>query len=332
MADAGPIDYPARLRAALAALQKQQARIEQLEQGRREPIAVIGMGCRFPGGGDGPDAFWAMLRAGADAIREVPADRWRVDDYFDPVPGTPGRTYTRWGGFLDEVDRFDARFFRISPREAIAMDPQQRLLLEVAWEALEHAGLPPERLSGSQTGVYVGLTTLDYAKVIYRDDFSRIDAYTATGNVANIAAGRLSYFLGLRGPSLAIDTACSSSLVAVHLACQAVQGGECDLALAAGVNLMLTPDNTIAVSQARMLAPNGRCKTFDRAADGYARSEGCGVVVLKRLSKARADGDRVLAVIRGSAVRQDGARSGLTVPNGPAQQAVIRAALRAAGV
>ena len=332
MADTGPIDYPGRLRAALAALQKQQARIEQLEQGRHEPIAVIGMGCRFPGGGDGPDAFWRMLRAGTDAIREVPADRWRADDYFDPSPGTPGRTYTRWGGFLDRVDLFDARFFRISPREAIAMDPQQRLLLEVAWEALEHAGLPPEGLAGSPTGVYVGLTTLDYAKLVYDRDFSRIDAYTATGNVANIAAGRLSYVFGLRGPSLAIDTACSSSLVAVHLACQALQTGECGMALAAGVNLMLAPDNTIAVSQARMLAPDGRCKTFDRAADGYARSEGCGVIVLKRLSQARADGDRVLAVIRGSAVRQDGARSGLTVPNGPAQQTVIRAALTAAGV
>ncbi|MDE3155805.1 MAG: LLM class flavin-dependent oxidoreductase [Acidobacteriota bacterium] len=332
MADEKPLDYPARLRAALAALQKQQARIDQLERDRREPIAVVGMGCRFPGGADSPAAFWQMLRAGVDPIREVPADRWNVDDWFDPVPGTPGRTYTRWGGFLDGVDRFDARFFRISPREALGMDPQQRLLLEVAWEALEDAGVPPDSLGGSQTGVYVGLTTLDYAKVVYRTDFGRMDAYTATGNVANIAAGRLSYVLGLRGPSLAVDTACSSSLVAVHLACQGLLAGECDAALAAGVNLILTPDNTIAVSQARMLAPDGRCKTFDRAADGYARSEGCGVIVLKRLSKARADGNRVLAVIRGSAVRQDGARSGLTVPNGPAQEAVIRAALQAAGV
>jgi natural product biosynthesis luciferase-like monooxygenase protein len=327
-----PIDYPAKLRAALAALQKQQATIARLESASSEPIAVIGMGCRFPGGADDPDQFWNRLREGTDAIREIPADRWAIDDYFDANPDTPGKMATRWGGFLDDVDRFDARFFRISPREATSMDPQQRLLLEVSWSALEDACLDATRLSGTPTGVFVGLTTLDYGKVIYRDDVTRLDTYCATGNVANVASGRLSYFYGLMGPSLTVDTACSSSLVALHLACQSIRNGESNLALAAGVNVMLAPDNTIAVSRAHMLSPDGRCKTFDHSANGYARSEGCGVVVLKRLSDAQADGNRILAIVRGSAVLQDGARSGLTVPNGPAQANVIRAALKAAGV
>lgn len=332
MSSDAPIDYPARLRAALAAMQQQQATIAQLESAQSEPIAVIGMGCRFPGGADDPESFWTLLRDGTDAIREVPVDRWPIDDYLDTNPDTPGTMSTRWGGFLDEVDRFDARFFRISPREAVSMDPQQRLLLEVSWAALEHAAIDPTRLSGTETGVFVGLTALDYAKVIYRDEVTRIDTYCATGNVANVASGRLSYFYGLRGPSLTVDTACSSSLVAVHLACQSLRSGESELALAAGVNLMLAPDGSIAVSRAHMLSPDGRCKAFDQSANGYARSEGCGVVVLKRWAAAKADGDRVFAIVRGSAVRQDGARSGLTVPNGPAQERVIRAALRAARV
>jgi natural product biosynthesis luciferase-like monooxygenase protein len=327
-----PIDYPGRLRAALAALQKQQARIDELEQQLHDPIAIIGMGCRFPGGANSPEQFWTLLRDGVDAIEQVPPDRWSVDEFYDPDPETPGKTYTKTGGFLRNVDRFDARFFRISAREAASMDPQQRLLLEVSWEALENAGIPADTLSGSATGVFVGLTVEDYAKLVCRTDLARADIYTATGNVANIAAGRLSYFYGFRGPSLTVDTACSSSLVSLHLACQSLRSGECETALAAGVNLILAPDNTIAVSRARMLSPDGRCKAFDSRADGYARSEGCGVVVLERLSRAVAQGRRVLAVIRGSAVRQDGARSGLTVPNGLAQQAVMDAALRAARV
>lgn len=326
------VDYPAKLRAALAALQKQQATIAKLEAAQSEPIAIIGMGCRFPGGADDLESFWALLRDGIDAISEVPADRWSIDEFYDTNPDALGKTSTRYGGFLRDVDRFDARFFRISPREAISMDPQQRLLLEVSWSALEHAAIDPTSLAGSATGVFVGLTTLDYAKVIYRDDVTKLDTYSATGNVANVASGRLSYFYGLRGPSLTVDTACSSSLVAIHLACQSLRSGESTTALAAGVNLMLAPDNTIAVSRAHMLSPDGRCKTFDRSANGYARSEGCGVIVLKRLSQAEADGDRIVAVIRGSAVRQDGARSGLTVPNGPAQEHVIRAGLDAARV
>ncbi|MDB4385351.1 LLM class flavin-dependent oxidoreductase, partial [Opitutaceae bacterium] len=230
------------------------------------------------------------------------------------------------------VDKFDARFFGISPREAATMDPQQRLLLETAWEAFEDAGIPPGKLKGTATGVYVGLTVVDYLKLVYRNDLTRLDAYGATGNVANIAAGRLSYFFGLNGPAMTLDTACSSSMVAVHQACQSLRTGESTTALAAGVNLILAPDNSVAVSRARMLSPDGRCKTFDAQADGYARGEGCGVLVLKKLSAARSDGDRVIAVIRGSAVAQDGASSGLTVPHGPSQTAVIRGALSAANV
>ena len=200
-----PIDYPAKLRAAVAALQKQQEKIAALEARQHEPIAIIGMGCRFPGGADDPDAFWHRLLDGVDAIREVPAARWPVDAFYDENADAPGTMSTRWGGFLDDVDRFDARFFRISPREAVSMDPQQRVLLEVSWHALEHAGLDPVRLNGSDTSVFVGLTALDYAKVLYRDDVSRIDTYGATGNVANVASGRLSYFYGFRGASVTVD-------------------------------------------------------------------------------------------------------------------------------
>lgn len=328
-------DPAVALRAALKALRQQQARIAELEaaQGAAgEPIAIVGIGCRFPGGAHGPAAFWEKLQEGFDAVGDVPPERWAVDDYFNADPENAGTMYSRRGAFLQDVDKFDARFFGISPREAATMDPQQRLLLETAWEALEDAGLPPGQLRGSATGVYVGLTVVDYLKLVYRHDLTRLDAYGATGNIANIAAGRLSYFFGLNGPAMTIDTACSSSLVAVHLACQSLRAGESTTALAAGVNLILAPDNSIAVSRARMLSPDGRCKTFDAQADGYARGEGCGVLVLKKLSAARTDGDRVIAVIRGSAVAQDGARSGLTVPHGPSQTAVIRGALAAAGV
>jgi amino acid adenylation domain-containing protein len=293
-------------------------------------IAIIGIGCRFPGA-EGPAAFWRMLLDGVDAIRETPPDRWDAAALYDPQPGVSGRMSTRWGGFLDGVDRFDAAFFGIARREAEQMDPQQRLLLETAWEALEHAALPPERLRGSQTGVFVGISANDYA-LLQGGDLAVVDAYAGTGNAASIAANRLSYILDLRGPSLAVDTACSSSLVAVHLACRSLRAGESDLALAAGVNLILAPELTIAFSHARMMAADGRCKTFDAAADGYVRGEGCGVVVLKRLADATRDGDRVLAVIRGTAVNQDGRSNGLTAPNGQAQQAVIRAALTDAGV
>jgi amino acid adenylation domain-containing protein len=301
------------------------APFEPERQQTTEPIAIIGIGCRFPGA-DGPQAFWRLLHDGVDAISEVPPDRWDIEGVYDPDPATPGKMSTRWGGFLERADMFDARFFGISPREATRMDPQQRILLEVAWEALEDAGHAPERLAGSSTGVFVGISSNDYALLQYGDP-AAVDAYAGTGNAASIAANRLSYTLDLRGPSMAVDTACSSSLVAIHLACQSLSSGESSLALAGGVNLLLAPELTMTFSQARMMAADGRCKTFDASADGYVRGEGCGVVVLKRLSDAQRDGDPILALIRGSAVNQDGHSNGLTAPNGLAQQAVIRAAL-----
>ncbi|HET7695301.1 MAG TPA: SDR family NAD(P)-dependent oxidoreductase [Vicinamibacterales bacterium] len=298
-----------------------------------DAIAIIGMGCRLPGNANTPDEFWDLLREGVDAIREIPADRWDVDAYYDPNPETPGKMYTRSGGFLDRIDRFDPHFFGISPRETISLDPQQRLLLEVAWEALEHAGQPPDRLLGTRSGVFVGIGTYDYALLhMKQPNPAALDAYFGTGTSLSVAAGRLAYSLGLQGPALAVDTACSSSLVAVHLACKSLRDGECRIALAGGVNLMMTPEPWVNGCRAHMLAPDGRCKTFDASADGYARAEGAGVIVLKRLSDALADGDRVLAVVRGTAVNQDGRSSGLTVPNGPSQQAVIRDALARAGV
>jgi len=294
-----------------------------------EPIAIIGLSCRFP---KAPNlgAFWELLRGGVDAISEVPPDRWDVEALHSENPD-PGKVITRFGGFLDNVDLFDPGFFGISPREAARMDPQQRLLLEVSWEALENAYIPPQTLAGTRTGVFVGISSYDYSRLQFNDP-ERIDAYAGTGNAHSIAANRLSYIFDFRGPSMAIDTACSSSLVAAHLACQSLRTGESDLALAGGVNLILTPELTITFSQARMLAPDGRCKTFDASADGYVRGEGCGVVVLKRLSDATRDGDNILALIRGSAVNQDGRSNGLTAPNGLAQQDVIRQALTSAGV
>jgi len=297
-----------------------------------EPIAVIGMGCRFPGGATNPEAFWDLLEAGRDAIRDVPADRWDKDAFFDVDPDAPARMSVRNGGFLDDVAGFDPAFFGISPREALTMDPQQRLLMEVSWEALEQAGLSPEGLAGSPTGVFFGLCNSDHFHRVLQRGSDSIDAYIASGNAHSVASGRVSYFLGLQGPAMSIDTACSSSLVALHVACQSLRSGESRTALAGGVNLMCSPETTIALTKAHMLAPDGRCKTFDASADGFARGEGCGVLVLKRLSHAQADGDRVLAVIRGSAANQDGRSGGLTVPNGPAQEAVIRAALADAGV
>jgi acyl transferase domain-containing protein/acyl carrier protein len=281
-----------------------------------EPIAIIGLDCRFPGGADGPEGYWTLLREGRDAIGEPPVSR---------APGM------RPGGFLERVDELDAAFFHIAPREASAMDPQQRLLLEGAWHALEHAGIDPTRLAGRAAGVFVGLFAHDY-EILQLRAARGPDPYFGSGVSAAVAAGRIAYVLDLRGPALTVDTACSSSLVAVHLACRSLRAGECEIALAAGVNLLLTPELTTAFAEAGMLAADARCKTLDARADGYVRSEGCAVVVLKRLSRALADGDRVLAVVRGTAINQDGASNGLTAPNGAAQQAVIRAALADAGV
>ncbi|MER6363210.1 beta-ketoacyl synthase N-terminal-like domain-containing protein [Kitasatospora sp. NPDC001527] len=320
------------MKRAYLTMERMQQRIDAYERARSEPIAVIGVGCRFPGGVGDPEAYWELLASGTDAVGEIPPDRWDVDGLYDERPRTPGRYSSRWGGFLDRIDRFDHEFFGISRREAVAMDPQQRLVLEVAWEALEDAGQAPHALAGSSTGVFIGICSNDYAGLLFREP-ADITAHAGTGAAHSIASGRLSYLLDLRGPSVSVDTACSSSLVAVHQACQNLRLGECDLAMAGGVNAVVSPDAAISFSQfPEMLADDGRCKTFDAAANGFVRSEGCGVVVLKRLSDARRDGDRVLAVIRGSAVNQDGRSSGLTAPNGAAQREVFRRALAAAGI
>ncbi len=326
-------DTTAQLTRALVALKDMRAKLERVERTRHEPIAIVGMGCRFPGGADTPEAFWRLLVEGRDAIREAPAERWDVDALYDPDPEAPGGVTTRWGGFLDDIDRFDPSFFGISPREATGMDPQQRLLLEVAWEAFEAAGLTRERLAGSQTGVFIGVhshSTDYYALQAANPD--DLDVYSGTGTAHNVLSGRLAYVWDLRGPNVAVDTACSSSLVAVHLAVQSLRSDECRAAVAGGVNVMLTPHFTITASRMRMLAADGRCKSFDERADGFVRGEGCGVVVLKRLSDAQADGDPILAVIRGSAVNQDGHTNGLTAPSGLAQQSVIRQAFADAGI
>ena len=296
-----------------------------------EPIAIVAVACRFPASPD-PDGYWEVLSNGVDAIREIPDDRFEIDEYYDPDPETPGKIYSRSGGFLDGIDGFDPEFFGISPREAVWMDPQQRLMLEIAWEGLERAGYSPAALRGSRSGIFVGVAANEYSHLLSRDSVESIEAHFITGNALNAITGRVAFALGLEGPAVAVDTACSSSLVAVHQACQALHSGDCDLALAGGVNVLLSPASIVAAARARMLSPDGRCKTFDAAADGYVRSEGCGVLVLKRLSDAQRSGDRICAVIRGSAVNQDGASSGLTVPNGGAQQRLISAALARAGV
>jgi myxalamid-type polyketide synthase MxaB len=291
-----------------------------------EPIAVIGIGCRFPGAA-GPEQFWQLLLEGRDAITEIPADRWAVDAYYDANPQTPGKSYSRWGGFLDRIDEFDPAFFGISPREAQHMDPRQRILLETAWEALANAAQAPERLSGSNTGVFIGHMVGDYYS-LEAGNVASIDSYASTGNLDSILANRLSYILNLEGPSLAVDTACSSSMVALHLACQSLRQDECQTAIAGGVNLMLTPEMHVMGAKSLLLSPEGRCKTFDRNADGFVRGEGCGLLVLKRLADALAANDNVLAVIRGIAINQDGRTNGISAPNGLSQQRVIRRALQ----
>ena len=296
-----------------------------------EPIAVVGMGCRFPGGADGPEGYWNFLANGGDGISEIPPDRWNADEFYDPDQFAPGRMSSKWGGFLSDVSGFDADYFGISPREAEAMDPQQRLMLEVAYEALEHAGIATEDLSGVRAAVLMGVYYGEY-QTISAANPDAIDAYSATGNAHAVAVGRIAYLLGLRGPAVAIDSACSSSLVTIHLACQSLRLRESDLALAGGVSLILRPETQIAMAKWGMLSPNGHCYSFDSRADGFVRGEGCGVIVLKRLTDAVRDGDRVLAVVRGSAVNQDGRSNGLTAPNTIAQQDVIRSALHTANV
>ncbi|MCY1057570.1 non-ribosomal peptide synthetase/type I polyketide synthase [Nannocystis sp. SCPEA4] len=294
-----------------------------------DAIAVIGMACRFPGGVDEPDALWSLLAQGRDAITDVPARRFDIDAWYHPDPAHRGTTYARTGGFLGDIDGFDAGFFRIAPVEAKSLDPQGRLLLECTWEALERAGIVPDRLAGSATGVYVGLCGTEYV-IDAMADAQAIDAYSLLGTAHSAIVGRLSYWLGLRGPNFPVDTACSSSLVALHLACQGLRAGECDLAIAGGANLLLTPEGFVYFSRLQALSPTGRSRAFSADADGYVRGEGCGVLVLKRLADARRDGDPVLALVRGSAINQDGRSNGFTAPSGPAQQDVIRRALAGA--
>jgi acyl transferase domain-containing protein len=298
----------------------------------KEPIAIIGIGCRFPGGANSPEAFWQLLTREVDAITEMPAGRFDIDSLYHPTPATPGKIVTRQGGFLEQIDQFDAAFFNISPREANCMDPQQRLLLEVVWEAFEDAGQLPAKLAGSRTGVFIGMWTNDYEDKMY--DLSQdVDLYITTGGGRYAASGRISYIFDFQGPSMTLDTACSSSLVAVHLACQSLWNGESELALAGGVNLILEPQISIGYSRSKMLSPDARCKFGDAQANGYVRSEGVGVILLKPLSQALADKDPIYALVRGSAVNNDGRSSELLVAPSPKTQIqMLREAYRSAGV
>ena len=296
-----------------------------------EPIAIVAVACRFPGAPipkrSGKCCPAVSMRSGKSRMTDSTST-----SFTTRIQRLRARSTSRFGGFLDGIDGFDPEFFGISPREAVWIDPQQRLMLETAWEGLERAGYSPGALRGSRSGIFVGVAANEYSHLLSADSVEKIEPHFITGNALNAISGRVAFALGLEGPAVAVDTACSSSLVAVHQACQALHSGDCDLALAGGVNVLLSPVSIIAASRARMLSPVGRCKTFDASADGYVRSEGCGILVLKRLSDAVRDGDRVCAVIPGSAVNQDGASSGLTVPNGGAQQRLITAALARAGL
>jgi acyl transferase domain-containing protein len=298
-----------------------------------EPIAIIGMACRVPGA-DSPGALWKVLENGTDPIQETPASRWKIDDYYHPLAPMPGKMYVRRFGFIDGIDQFDSHLFGISPRDAVRMDPQHRLMLELSWEALEHAGISPNSLAGTNTGVFTGLSGSEYSFRLAASESSRelMDNRSGIGNSRSLAANRLSYVLDLRGPSLVIDTACSSALVAIHLACQSLRTGECEIAVAGAANVLLSPLATISFCQSRMLSADGKSRVFDTAADGYVRSEGCAAIILKRLSAAISAGDRVWGVIRGSAVNHNGRTSGIVAPSPRAQAAAIREALKNAGV
>jgi|LauGreDrversion4_1035100.scaffolds.fasta_scaffold00100_2 acyl transferase domain-containing protein/short-subunit dehydrogenase/acyl carrier protein len=332
MDQSAPEGHLTSVKQALLALQAARKKIDALEKQQAEPIAIIGMGCRFPGDIGSPEDFWALLNSGKDTITTIPESRWDSQAYYSPSYDDAGKIITTQGSFFSKVQESDPEFFGISPREAKNMDPQQHLLLEVCWESLEHANIVPASLAGSRTGVFIGICNQDYSLLSMSRDKTEIDAYMTTGMAHSVASGRLSYILGLEGPCVAIDTACSSSLVSVHLACQSLRNLECDLAITGGVNLTLSPETSIDFSRNRMLSPDGKCKAFSSDANGFGRGEGCGLVVLKRLSDVDTEHDRVLALIRGSAVNQDGSSSGLTAPNGPSQQRVIQQALKNANV
>ncbi len=304
---------------ALLALRQMQSKLKTLEQAKHESIAVVGMGCRFPGA-DNPEEFWQLLKEGKDAVTEISDERWEKLKYYDTQ-------FTTYGGFVPHLKEFDASFFRIAPREAASLDPQQRLLLEVSWEALENAAIPADLAQGSQTGVFIGVSAIDYWHQLLNRKETEIDAYLTTGNTHSLASGRISHFFDFTGSSISLDTACSSSLVAVHLAIKSLRDRECNMALAGGVNRLISPKISLNFSRAKMLSPDGRCKAFDKSADGFVRSEGCGIVVLKRLSDAIADRDNIRAILLGSATNQDGRTSSITTPNSLSQQAVIKQAL-----